>query len=248
MNEKTILSALLLNNEEEMIQALDSLPQGTMLQIDSTIQEDILHRLSHSQCEEAIWSKLLPLIEPKRISDMVLSHLIRHKMLLLDLCHMELSDRWLKELSIFDEMPVYTLAKRYYLTESYTDGDFIDFYHRFLHAQIDIILFLLDNYLDSCKRSLLIYLCQRFHPVNEAIAKRILAERVRNSLDHSEIKAYYEEYKADGVILLAIAGNLYTDIDILQMLSQIKSVSFANSIRQKSKETILLKKIIDKHY
>ena len=52
-----------------------------------------------------------------------------------------------------------TLAKRIFLSDNYSDSDFVDFYQQYLDNKSDVSSYLLDSFEDTTKRNLLIYLC-----------------------------------------------------------------------------------------
>ena len=50
-----------------------------------------------SENEDDVWDQLLSMLSPNNIPDEVLEYLIEKKIALMQLCHMDLSDKWLEK-------------------------------------------------------------------------------------------------------------------------------------------------------
>ena len=70
-------------------------------------QNELMIRLAASKFEENVWDRLLSIMEPSELSEDLLNHFIENKISLLTLCHMELQDKWLMKLIIYDDAPLY---------------------------------------------------------------------------------------------------------------------------------------------
>ena len=238
-----VLRILMTKNEEEIIETLDTLPKGTVLLIDASIQDTIMNHLKDSTKETDIWERLLLLLEPSLISDNVIEYLIKKKTLLTELCHMELPDHWLKKLIPYDQMPLITLARRYYLSENHSPEEFCLLFSDYLSGHPDIIVELLNYYPEAGKRDLLIHLCRKTTVAdNHEIALSLIADEVRSSSDSGIIRRYYENYSHEGRVLLEIANNINADSQLLNVLANIKDVRFAKKIRRASRETLAKQK------
>ena len=238
-----VIKTLLTENERVIIRVLDDLPSDTVLSIDTDDQDKIMNHLIGTPKEEHVWEKLLLLLNPGQVSDNVVEYLIKKKMLLTELCHMELSDHWLKELIPYDQMPLFTLTRRCYLSNDYSFDEFITLFNDYLCDHPETIIELLTNYPNALKRSLLIHLCKETQAdSNKKIAFCLVADKIRSSRDPEEIQKDYENYSDEGYLMLEIAKNVYSNAHILNELSKAKNIQFASIIRRVSRETLAKKK------
>ena len=181
---------------------------------------------------------------PEEISEDVLAYLIQNNISSLALCHMQLQDKWLKKLVVFDDAPLYTLAKRYYLLEKYSPLDFLQFYNQYLRNRDDVSMHLLDLYKTADKRGLLIFLCSNNTNFENAemLKWHQVADQVRVLTNSEEITTIYKAYQNIGIVLTEIAGNYFSSEDILLELLSIKGITHANKIRKASENTLKLKR------
>ena len=156
---------------------------------------------------------------------------------------MELKDEWLEQLCEFADEPIFTLARRYYLQESYSASDFIRFYNDYLVKMNDVSLHLLDIYKNAKKRRLLLELCLNDSNFNEKeiVNWYAVADQVKTIEDSKKIEYVFHQYSDIGVVLLEISNNRFTPKEILYKLSTIKGISYAGTIRKNSKDTLKLK-------
>ena len=156
---------------------------------------------------------------------------------------MPLDDKWLFKLINYDDAPLYTLSKRYYLMNKYSDSDFVQFYNQYLFCKQEILQNLLERNRDANRRKLLMFLCLHDERIDDKsqIQYHQVADEIRISLESHVIVNAYEKYRTNGIVLREIADNYYTPSEILNKLSVIKGVSFANEIRRKSKITLQIK-------
>ena len=210
------------------------------LALDDNTQNRIITKLN--QNEEA-WEALLSVLSPSYISDDIIEFLIKNKIALTTLCHMDLKNKWLLKLIPLDDAPVYTIATRYYLSETCLPNEFKEFYNLHLNKYNYISIHLLELYKNAPNRALLKYLC--FNDSNfsekEALHQHIVADKAMYETDEKEIHNIYSTYSDVGVVMLSIAKNYFTPEDILKELSVIKKVKFASEIRQLSKENLKLR-------
>ena len=229
----------------EILQLCDGLPAGEAISLNPRLQNELLTRLAENKLEEEVWDTLLPMLSPDEIADAVFDHLLQNKLSLLTLCHMPLQDEWLLKLTAYDDAPLHTLAKRYYLSDAYSASDFARFYDRYLRSREDIALHLLDIYGNVCKRSLLIRLCSEnsAFAYKEELLWHSVADRVRSLTDSTEIAPLYREYRNAGTVLAAIAANSFTPEEILRELQNVKGIANAKKVRKNAANTLQQKRI-----
>lgn len=230
----------------EIIQMCGRSSADNNISLSFQLQNDLRIRLTGNKDEESVWNSLLSILSPHSLSEDVFKHLIQNNISLLTLCHMPLQDKWLMKLIVYDDAPLYVLAKRYYLSDAYSPSDFIQFYYQCLYSRSDICLHLLELYVTSDKRKLLIFLCS----INEVFQQEELllqfrvADLVRELTDGKDILCIYEEYRSVGIVLVEIAANYFTPDELLWELSSVKGIARAREIRKNSKKTLELKRIV----
>ncbi len=217
---------------------------------DITLPYDIQHRimakLIGSNYEKEAWEAILSVLSSSEVSDDIVEYLIKNKIALTDLCHMNLKNKWLSKLIPYDDAPVYTMASRYYLSEDYSPNDFIEFYNLHLHKYDYISIHLLELYKNAPNRELLKYLCFNNNNFSkkEALNQQIIADKLLSETDEKEIYNIYNTYSDIGDILLSIAKNYFTPKDILKELCSVKNVKYASEIRQLSKENLKIQESV----
>ena len=227
-----------------LLKFLDGFETGEELFISCQIQNELIACLADDEYEEEIWNQLLSIMPVKTISDKLIQHCIRSKIALVAICHMPLDDKWLLELTDYDDAPIYTLSKRYYLLDKYSDFDFVKFYNKVLFCKHEILQYLLEKYRGANRRKLLIFLCLSDERIEDKsqVKYHQVADWIRTLSDSRMISSAYEKYCMSGIVMREIADNYYTPNEILNKLSVIKEISFANEIRKKSKNTLQIKK------
>ena len=118
----------------------------------------ICERLTNEE-QEKVWDSLLSVLDVDSITDEIIEYLVKNKISILTLCHLELSNKWLIKLLDYDDAPIYTISKRYYLSSEYSFSQFVEFYCSHLCKYNYVALYLLDFYDASPKRELLKFLC-----------------------------------------------------------------------------------------
>ena len=231
----------------EILQVCEKFDTDEMISVNSQLQKELIERLSKNELEEDVWNCLLSSILPENLSEEVLNYLLHNHICLQTLCHMPLQDKWLKKLSTYDDAPLYTLTKRYYLSKEYSELEFLQFYNQYLWNKDDISLHLLDIYSNADKRGLLIFLCSNNKKFEnkERLQWYRVAERVRGITNSADIQSIYEEYQNIGIVLSEIASNYFTSTEILLELLSVKGILYANKIRKKSEKTLRLKQIVE---
>ena len=231
----------------EILHVFEDFNTGETVSLNPELQKKLKNRLSMNPLEDEVWEALLSIIRADELSEDVLNYLIRNHISLSMLCHMQLKDKWLMKLMAYDDAPVYTLAKRYYLLDEYSPEDFLQFYNQYLHNKDDISLHLLDIYEQAEKRGLLIFLCsnQEDFAYKEKLQWYRVADRVRGMTNGTELQAVYEAYRKIGVVLIEIASNYFTPKEILSELLSVKGVSYASKIRKNSEKTLKLKQMAE---
>ncbi|MBQ6707603.1 MAG: hypothetical protein IJM97_01485 [Clostridia bacterium] len=197
-----------------------------------------------SENEDDVWDQLLSMLSPNNIPDEVLEYLIEKKIALMQLCHMDLSDKWLEKLSEYDDAPIYTMFKRYYLSDNYSEEDFANFYQKYISAKyLYISMHFLGLYTEAKKRKLLLSLCANDDEIEDKneLELYMIAEQIKTTTDEKAILKAYEKYNDVGIVLQSIAKNHFAPCVILSELCSIKGVKNAASIRKISKETLKTK-------
>lgn len=243
------INALLAMDSDIAIEILDAIERycgEDSVSLRSETLNKMTLRLAGNAHEEEIWDNILSVIPVDEIPNELIEYLIKKDISLLSLCHLPLEDKWLMKLMDYDDAPLYTLAKRYYLSDKYSMLDFSKFYQQYMRSNSSVSTHLLELYGNTDKRSLLIFLCQNNKEFKdkEKLEWNIVADQVKVSAESDNIADVYQKYKNVGVIMLAIAGNLFSPDNILAELSLVKGVSYATEIRKTSKETLKLRKTI----
>ena len=232
----------------EILHLCENIHTDELISLCPQLQNELINRLAKNPLEESVWDDLLSIMMPDALSEDVFHYFIQNRISLLTFCHMPLQDKWLMKLTAYDDAPVYTLAKRYYLSDKYSSSDFVQFYHQCLRGKDDISLHLLDVYGNADKRRLLIFLCSNHADFEdrEKLQWHRVADQVRVMTDGADIEAVYQEYRYVGIVLTEIASNYFTPDKILSELSSVKGILYANTIRKNSEKTLKLKQIVKK--
>lgn len=228
-----------------ILQMLEDWHTDDNITLSPQIQHEFLNRLAGSKFEEEVWDRLLSVMATDALSEELLGYLIQNQISLCTLCHLPLQDKWLMKLMDFDYAPLYTLAKRYYLSDQYSSLEFLQFYNQYLHNRNDVSFHLLEIYRNADKQKLLLFLClndKKFED-RETLQWYQAADLVRGLSDPKEIACIYEEYRNVGVVMAEIARNYFTSDEILLELSSVKGIRNAAEIRKMSKNTLQLKQI-----
>ncbi len=231
----------------EIIQICEDFCGNKKVALNAELQNELMIRLSTNKLEEEVWDKLLSILSPDDLEERVLNYLIQNNISLLTLCHMQLQDKWLLKLIAYDDAPLYTLAKRYYLSDKYSPHEFLQFYNQYLYSIHDITLYLLDLFVNADKRGLLIFLCSnnKEFEYKERLQWHKVADQVKGLTDSNAIASVYKEYPNVGTILNEIANNYFTSEEILLELSSIKGINSAREIRKNSLNTLAMKQIAE---
>lgn len=231
----------------DIIQICENLDADITVSLDPALQNELRIRLETNTLEEAAWDNLLPVMDPNELSEDVFNYLVQNRISLLTLCHMQLNDECLMKLTAYDEAPVYTLAERYYLSDKYSESDFLKFYEKYLRDRGDISLHLLDVYGKTAKRGSLIFVCsnnEKFED-REKLQWHRVADQVQGLTNGTDIRSVYKEYQTAGVVLAEIASNCFTPNDILSELLSVKGILHASKIRRNSEKTLKLKRLAE---
>jgi hypothetical protein len=231
----------------EILEVLEDFNAGEAVSLNSKLQNELKTRLSMNPMKEEVWDALLSIMQADELSEDVLNYLIRNHISLPMLCHMQLKDKWLMKLMAYDDAPVYTLARRYYLSDEYSSEDFLQFYNQCLRNKDDISLHLLDVYSQADKRGLLIFLCSNNKDFEhkERLQWYRVADQVRGITNSADITSIYKEYRNVGIVLTEIASNYFTPEEILLELLSVKGILYANKIRKNSEKTLKLKQLAE---
>ena len=234
------------SNEDFILNKMESLENTDKKEILPEVFYQLIIRLDSHPKREEIWNWLFSYLMLEKIPNEMMEYFIKNKIAIMQLCHMELQDKWLKKLAVYDDAPIYTLAKRIFLGNNYSDLDFVDFYQQYLDDKGDISIYLLDTFEDAKKRNLLLYLClqnDKFE-YQTKLEWYSIAEQLKNMTNEEQITEMYKKYQDVAVILLSIAGNLFASDEILLELSTLKGLKGANEIRKRSIKVLRLKKCI----
>lgn len=244
------ISILLSGNGDiaaEILQMIEERRTNDNITLCPQIQNELMNRLAGNRFEEDVWDRLLSIMSPNELSEGLLNYLIQNQISLLRLCHLPLQDKWLMKLIDYDDAPLYTLAKRFYLSDQYSPLEFLQFYKQYLHSKNDISLHLLDVYRNAVKRRLLLFLClnDKEFEDKEKLQWYQIADQVRGVSNSKDITCIYKEYLNVGIVMTEIASNYFTSEEILLELSSAKGIQHASEIRKLSKNTLRLKRIAE---
>lgn len=245
--EKKFNAEQLLQYNSISYQLLNSLLQyeDTPFFLSEDVQKQLITLFQNTE-ETELWELLLEHVDCSSLSDDVISYLINNKIALVSLCHLPLKDKWLKKLIYYDEDALMQLSERYYLSNLYSDSFFAEFYYHYLSKSQRCIQLLLDFYEDSSKRTLLLYLCKSDPNYQQFINSYLIADTMTKCTDPDKIRATYNQYNQNAIIVTKIAKNYFTPNDILLSLFQTQNCPFASSIRKASKKTFETKTKINK--
>ena len=226
----------------DLINSLDFKEQK--LTISNYVLNQIRERLTDAELED-LWNSILSSFDISHISDEIIEYLIENKISLLMLCHLDLLDKWLLKLIDYDDAPIYTISKRYYLSDEYSLDQFEKFYNSYLCKYNYVALHLLEFYDFSTKRELLKYLCFNDNSFSEkeTLNQYFIADRVKTLIDSNEITSFYKECSKSSKVLLSIANNYFTPEDILKELSTIKNIKCAFKIRASCRENLRIRSL-----
>ena len=207
----------------------------------------LINKYTGTRLEQELWTAIVPRLPETSLSDFAIEYLIQNKIAVVPLCHKELDNHWLKRLIPFDSAAKITLAKRYYTEERYTDSDFVEFFFSLLFEDLDTIKFIL-KYCFSCKRLLLLDLCNMKFSDDDQIRSYMIAYQTEHETDAKRIQDIYEDHQEDEIILSAVSANYFTPIEILTELSKITDMLSSRSIRKAASRMLQLKRNINQKY
>ena len=244
------LNAILAKHEDiatGILQMCDDLNADERISLSSQFQNELRTCLATNKFEEDVWDRLLSVMSPNELSEDVLSYLIQNGISLPTLCHMQLQDKWLMKLIAYDDAPLYTLAKRYYLSDKYSMLDFFQFYDQYLRNRDEVSLQLLDIYGNADKRGFLIFLCSnnKEFEYKERLQWHQVADQVQSLTNSKEIESIYKAYRNVGTVLAKVATNYFTSEEVLLELLSVKGITYANEIRKNSEKTLKMKRIAE---
>lgn len=179
-------------------------------------------------------------IPVEEFSDDVLEFLFSNEIGVIGLAHMDFPEKWLIRFMQYDSMAAYRLAHKYYTDEECSETKFLDFVKQCANTYPDIVLNLLEFSEANRKKHLLLKVCMESDNSNiqEWAKSYTLAEQVKNLKDENEIAKIYCEGKADPIVLKAIAENSFAPLEILNILTEMKDIKGAKTIRVSAKKTI----------
>lgn len=179
-------------------------------------------------------------IPVEEFSDEVLEFLFSNEIGVIGLAHMDFPEKWLIRFIQYDSMAAYRLAHKYYTDEECSEEKFLNFVKQCANTYPDIVLNLFEFSEVNRKRHLLIKACMEYDNSNirECAKRYALAERVKILKDENEIAKIYCEEKTQPVVLKAIAENSFASLEILNILTEVKDIKGAKSIRVAAKKTI----------
>lgn len=241
---KTIINIL-----DENIKNIDEIRKITenYTGIDLMVDEDLIKKwigiYENREQEEQFWDLMIPIISEKSFTDNLLDYFLNRKISCISLAHKELPDKWLKKLIVFDDAALYQLVVRYYTDENICSYNFVDIARRYIISSIDIFSYLNELYRSS-KQTLLLHLgrLSSDKQVYDYANNYIKAMRFKYCTDINEISTEYENNKENVALLLTLAENILTPMDILYDIEKITNIKYAAKIRKIARETIRIKK------
>lgn len=214
--------------------------------VDALLLNNVILAMDHNFLKEDFWESLIPHLSSGSFDDRSLSYFYQNQLASIPLCHKQLSDKWLIKYSAFDDEPLFTLADRY-RHEDCSKSKFVHFIEAYVVERINLYEYMVGTYPYGEKWKLVIAWGAK--SCNSAIRKiandHLACFILSNTHDTEKIKEAYENHKTDGMWLLSIAENPVTPLNILQEMTSVSGIKFAQRIRNISSEMIKL--ITDSH-
>ncbi|MDR2527433.1 MAG: hypothetical protein LBD04_00225 [Synergistaceae bacterium] len=213
--------------------------------VDEQLLLDIMSKLHERKERDRFWENLLDYLPPKSISQNVFDYLLKNKIGLTSLAHMNLDDNKLKKLTIYADEALYTLAQRYYGKKEYSVADFAGFLCKYNDdALVEQLGFIKPD--NPEKEHILFYFYSKDEKHQSEINKLIESKYLEITDDYSKIQTAWKSNEP--IYNLALSKNIFTSVDILEALTNISGVKNASCIRRNSRETLSLKKYLDLHF
>jgi hypothetical protein len=235
----------LLNDDRWITEDVRDLSADDDSYVDEQLLLDIMSKLHEQKERDRFWENLLDYLPPKSISQNVFDYLLKNKIGLILLAHMNLDDNKLKKLLIYADEALYTLAKRYYGKKEYSAADFADFLCKYNDdALVEQLGFIKPD--NPEKEHILFYFYSQDEKHQSEINKLIESKYLEITDDYLKIQTAWGNNEP--LYNLALSKNIFTSVDILEALTNISGVKNASCIRRNSRETLSLKKYLDLHF
>lgn len=214
------------------------------LEIESYLLDELCAVKHTAADRNEFWETIVPMISPNSFSEKLLSYLYSERIAIMELCHKEWSDKWLEKFAEFDDAPLYTLIKRYFLENKYSEEQFIRMAKKHIISNDHLFAYILDMYPFSGKllRLLQLGMLHGEKKVQDLVESYLNAVRCATTVSPIEIANIYEKYKTDFRVLLGVASNPFSPMDILQTLTRISDCKKAKEIRIRSARTLSVAK------
>ena len=225
----------------------NNIEAGEGIYIKPSVIEELLSEQSEVALDDEFWREFIPIIKTESLSDRAISLLYNSKVANIEMAHKNLPDKWLEKYAIFDNAPIYKLIARYFTEECYSVEQFYIFASKYLLSNTEYYCFALEEYTCSKKWLLLVHfgLISENKEISNIAEKHLEILQIAISKDSNSIVDAYKNNKDEPLMLLAIAGNVFTPKEILLELASIKGIKNASKIREKSLDTFkIVKKIL----
>ena len=231
-----------LNDDQWIYEDACGIVAGDDSSVDDKLLLDIMSKLHERKERDPFWENLLDYLPQKSLSQNVFDYLLKNKIGLIRLAHMDLDDNKLKKLVMYAEEALFTLAKRYYGKKEYSVADFASFLCEYKNGTLlEQLGFIKPD--NPKKGQILFYFYSKDKEYQSEIKKLIESKYLEITNDSSIIQVAYESNEP--LYSLALSKNIFASIDILDALTNISGVENASYIRKNSRETLSLKKYID---
>ena len=214
--------------------------------IDCGLIKKITEEFNIDDKTRKFWDIILPYIPEKYIDDDIFNFLLKNKISLIELGHMNLDDNKLKKLIPYCEEALYTFIKRCYCDKQYSPEKFTAEIKKYLNDNVAIqLLYSVPS--DIEKRNILLYFCNNSdvilsENVKDITQKSVEVEILKITTDINKIIQAYE--KNCYIFHIAISGNYNTPDNILEALSDIRDIKFSKKIRENARNTLKIKKML----
>ena len=226
----------LLNDEFSLEEYIES---TGLIYVDKDTLLSIKDRIMGLEFEKRFWEETLPYIDVNSLNERLLNYLIDKNIADSILGHMPLPDRYLWKLADKMEESAITLGKRMYIGEKYTCEEFEDFLNKFIdnHWLFDSLLLIEPGHGEKNNKLIrTLFRKTQYKDLKRTVIKSVISNKIKHTEKIVIIYKYYRTMEPE--YLLSIAQNPITPVEILERLTKIEKVKYANKIRCCAKDNL----------
>ena len=209
------------------------------------IFEKVISAVDVSKDKICFWETILPYLSEKVMYDSCFHYFVANQIGLIILAHMPLDNQKLKILSKYVQEALFTLMKRYYTLDEYSEKIFCEELNRYLDDDLLEQLLLLKPS-SEMKEAILLFSYEKSNSSN--VVRKV--QKIQHSKIvkvSSDIQLLTEAFlSGDDLDYLSLSCNLHTPLNILEQLAHVKNVKNSSYIRKNSLQTMQIKKMIDR--